>query len=194
MTFSRIYELAGVRRLPVDPVDAARALGVKVVSYKAAAEFFDISLSELYSRCPLGFSFKEGGHYCIALNGNACGEQRRRFTAAHELAHCILKHPDNGAPTKQQEREAEKFAAELLAPLVVLHDCGVVSAWETARICGISIQAAEIRLSELAERERHGFSLTEDERRVAEIFRAFTESFSIPSKAIYRKNLYISIH
>ena len=162
MTFSRIYESAGVRRLPVDPVEIARALGVKVVNYKAAAAHFDIKPSELYTRCPLGFCFKEGEHYCIALNENACGEQRRRFTAAHELAHCVLGHLNNGALSGEQERIAERFAAELLAPLVVLHMCSVGSAEEVARLCGISRQAGAVRISELAERERLGFCPTED--------------------------------
>ena len=192
MIFSHIYETAGVRRLPIDPVEIARALGVKVVSYKTAADFFNIKLYELYTRCPLGFSFKADGAACIALNENACGEQRRRFTAAHELAHCIFKHLDNGALTKQQERDAESFAAELLAPLVVLHGCGVNSSAEIGRICGISRQAAEIRLIELAERERRGFCPNRDEIRTAGIFREFSESFSA-SKACYRKNLYIYI-
>lgn len=194
MTFPRIYEAAGVRRLPADPVEIARALGIKVVSYKAAAEFFDMQLFELYSRCPLGLSFKADGEVCIALNENACGEQRRRYTAAHELAHCVLGHLDSGAFSKPREREAERFAAELLAPLVVLHGCGVRSSAEIARLCGISQSAAALRLSELAERERRGFSLTEDEQRVAEIFHTFTESYAVSRKMNYRENLYISIY
>ena len=177
MTFSRIYEIAGVRRLPVDPTETARALGIKVADYKAAAEFFEMQLPELYARCPLGFSFKADGDVCIALNEHACGEQRRRFTAAHELAHCVLGHLDSEKVSREQEHEAEKFAAELLAPLVVLYNCNVGTACEIARMCGISRQAAEIRLSELAERSRRGFSLTEDERRTAEIFREFAENY-----------------
>ena len=178
MTFSRIYESAGVRRLPVDPVEIACALGIKVVSYKAAAEHFDMELSELYSYSPLGFCFKEGEQYCIALNENACGEQRRRFTAAHELAHCLLGHTDSGAVLKRQERDAERFAAELLAPLVVLHKCGVGSSAEIARLCGISKAAAANRLYELAERERLGFEISDDERHTTELFREFTEGYS----------------
>ena len=183
MTLSEIYRLSGTRRLPVDPVEIARALDFKVVDYKAAAELFDIDIRGLYSRCPLGFSFKEDETLCIALNENACGEQRRRFTAAHELAHCVLGHLNDSEPfSKRQEREADRFAARLLAPLVVLHECNVRSAKEIARICGISNQAAENRLTELAERERSGFVLSEDEARIAEMFREFTESVAAAPK------------
>ena len=194
MTFSRIYERAGVCRLPIDPVEVARALGIKVVGYKAAAELFDVELCGLYSRCPLGFSFKEDGHCCIALNENACGEQRRRFTAAHELAHCVLGHLNGRTVSKRQEHDAELFAAELLAPLVVLRGCKVGSAEEIARLCGVSRQAGEIGLARLAERERLGFRPTEDELRTAEIFKEFAESYSAMRKTHYRKNLYISIY
>lgn len=194
MTFSRIYETAGVRRLPVSPIEVARALGIKVINYTDAARIFETSRGELYLRCPLGFSFKENGRCCIAMNENACGEQRRRFTAAHELAHCILGHLGKGGLPREQELAAERFAAELLAPLVVLRECRVGSAREIARLCGISRQAGAVRISEIAERERLGFCPTEDERLTAELFREFTESYSSLPKKSYRENLYISIY
>lgn len=187
MTFSRLYETAGVRRLPVDPVEIARALGVKVVSYRAAAAHFDMKPSELYLRCPLGFSFKEDGTCCIALNENACGEQRRRFTAAHELAHCVLGHLDAETFSKRQESDAERFAAGLLAPLAVLRECGVGSAPEIARLCGISRQAAIARLAQLAEREQSGFCPSGDELRTAELFREFSENYSSRYKTCYKR-------
>lgn len=176
MTLSEIYETANVRRLPVDPVDIARSLGIKVVDYKAAADYFGADIRQLYMRCPLGFGFMEGSGFCIALNGSSCGERRRRFTAAHELAHCVLGHLGKGVSARE-ERSAERFAAELLAPLVVLYDCGVNSAEEAARLCGISRRAAELRVKELAERERAGFRKTEDEQRLTALFGEFIKCY-----------------
>lgn len=174
MTLSDIYESAGVCRLPVDPVAIAAALGVKVVNYKAAASFFGVEVHKLYVQFPLGFSFKYSGVWGIALNENACGDRRRRFTAAHELAHCVLGHLNGkGTLSRSEERNADRFAAELLAPLVVLNACGVSSSEEIARMCGISRAAAEIRLMRLAERERCGFFASEEERRIAERFGEF---------------------
>ena len=97
-------------------------------------------------------------------------ERRRRFTAAHEIAHCVLGHTGRKTLSSGDERAAERFAADLLAPLVVLHKCGVRTSGEIARICGISRQAAEIRLEQLAEREKYGFSPSCDEFEVAERF------------------------
>lgn len=186
MNFSEIYKRSDTHRLPVDPIAVAKALGVKVVSYRSAVEFFDVDIRELYERCPLGFSFRENDTLCIALNENACGERRRRFTAAHELAHCVLGHLDrDGFSTgagrganHNEERAADQFAADLLAPLVVLHDCGVRSAEEISRACGISRQAAEIRLERLIARDMNGFCPDEDELRVREMFFDFIKSFN----------------
>lgn len=173
MTFSEIYRRSGVRRLPVDPIAVGEALGVKVVSYRSAAEFFDMDIRELYAQFPLGFSFKADGEACVALNENSCGERRRRFTAAHELAHCVLGHINSEVYSASEERAAEQFAANLLAPLVVLYALGVRSAEELSRVCGISRQAAELRLEDLIARERSGFRPDDDELRVKELFAEF---------------------
>ncbi len=170
MTFSEIYEKADVRRLPVNPVATAAALGIKVIDYKAAASFLEIDIKELYAVCPLGFCFKDGDIYCVALNENACGERRRRFTAAHELAHCVLGHTDIPEITPCEERAAEIFAAELLAPAIVLHKCQAHSPEEISRLCGISGKAAAICARRLAKRERGGFRPSADEIKVAELF------------------------
>lgn len=177
MTFSEIYERSGVRHLPVDPIAVAEALGVNVLSYKTVVEFFDADIRYLYEQFPLGFSFKENGKAYIALNENSCGERRRRFTAAHELAHCVLGHIDSEVYSAAEERAAEQFAAALLAPLVVLHECGVRSAEEIARVCGISRQAAEIRLERLIGRDRGGFRPDDDELRVKELFAEFIRGY-----------------
>lgn len=169
-----IYKKAGVHRLPVDPVAIADALGIKVVDYKTAVRFFDVDIRELYLQCPLGFSFKYSGVLGIALNENACGDRRRRFTAAHELAHCVLGHLDSKCVFSQsEEQDADRFAAELLAPLIVLSSCGARSAEKISRLCGISREAALIRLKQLAKRERRGFYANGEELRVAELFREF---------------------
>ncbi|MDE6729105.1 MAG: ImmA/IrrE family metallo-endopeptidase [Oscillospiraceae bacterium] len=178
MTLSELYQRSGTHRLPADPVEIASALGVKVMNYKTVAEYFETDIRELYWLYPLGFSFKYDDTVCIALNENACGGNRRqRFTIAHELAHCVMGHLDSDSISPCDERAAEQFAAELLAPLAVLCECGVRSAEKIARMCGISRQAAEIRLKRLAEREMRGFRASEDEKRVIELFSGFIASY-----------------
>lgn len=148
MEIAEIYGRADIRSLPIDPLAAARSLGIKAVSYKIISECYQITLDELYRKSLWGFSFVEDGCYVIALNESACGERRRRFTAAHELGHCVLGHL-SGGNLESAEREADRFAADFLAPLCVLERCGVRSVKEIGRLCGISESAAEIRLREL---------------------------------------------
>ncbi|MBR0224755.1 MAG: ImmA/IrrE family metallo-endopeptidase [Thermoguttaceae bacterium] len=58
----------------------------------------------------LGFDF-----FCIALNDSSVfTPDRRRFTLAHELGHAILHR--ESFPDPEVEKEADEFAAELLAP------------------------------------------------------------------------------
>ena len=73
---------------------------------------------------------------------------RLRFTLAHELGHIILKHKQE---TVVQEREADCFAAHLLAPrpvLVLLSEYGVRMDDPSAvsEIFGLSMSASEVTI------------------------------------------------
>ena len=147
--------MANIGTLPVSPSEVAGFFGIKLVSYEECGRIYERSREELYRESRFGFSFCAEGGYVCAVNENACGEKRRRWTIAHEIGHCLLGHVDGEqAPTLEQEREADRFAAELLAPLTVLHFCGVRSAEELRRLCGLSKQAGEIRFRELTELRR----------------------------------------
>ncbi len=170
-----IYERARIGALPVSPTEAARALGIKTVNYSDICEIYCRSRRELYGVSLYGFSFEENGRRIIAVNELACGERRRRFTIAHELGHCLLGHISKfgGAkPAAAQEHDADSFAADLLAPLSVLKKCGVSSAEELARVCGLSRSAAEIRFAELTR-----CSLGSDELRVIMRFSGFIDKY-----------------
>lgn len=175
-----VYETAEIADLPINPANAASALGIKIVSYSSMTEFYDIEADFLYKRSPFGFSFKTENRFVIAVNENACGERKRRFTISHELGHCVLGHAgklSGRAPTDSEEKAADKFAADLLAPLPVLILCGAESAEEIKKICGISGQAAEIRFRELVRLRRTNFLFFDENRKIAERFDDFIERY-----------------
>ncbi len=148
----KVLAAAGVRSLPVDPTELARHFGVKMVDYSTFSRTYGIPIVELYAHSKYGFGFYEGDGYVCAVNENACGGIRRRWTAAHELGHYFLGHISEDRRAERSadaERQADAFAAELLAPLLVLHFCAVSSAEELARLCLISQTAARIRFEEL---------------------------------------------
>lgn len=149
MTPLEVYEKADVDSLPVDPISAANALGIKVISYSSFLSIADVDIENLYKKSREGFSFKYGEQYCIVINERSCGEKRRRFTIAHELGHIVLGHLELPEITKKCENEANFFASEFLAPPAVLEACGVNSAAEISKICGISAGCAEIVFSNL---------------------------------------------
>lgn len=171
-----VYERAQIGALPVSPVEAARAFGIKTVNYSDICEIYCRSRRELYRMSLYGFSFEENGRQIIAVNELACDERRRRFTIAHELGHCLLGHVSgfgSAAHAAVFERSADSFAAELLAPLAVLKMCCINSTEELARVCGISRSAAEIRFKELMKNCR----ADEDEFRIIIQFSGFIDKY-----------------
>ena len=162
MTAAEILLRSGVAALPVDMGMIAQAHGVKLMSYESCAECYDMDVQRMYREIsPLGFSFRDEEGYVAVINHNACGKLRRRWTMAHELAHILLGHVNTDIKRMEDrcERSADSLAAELLAPLTVLHFCGVSSAEEIGRLCGISRQASEIRFRQLQELRRSSTAL-----------------------------------
>ena len=183
LTMAELYKTAGICDLPLDPLQAADALGIKVVSYATIAEIYEETTRNLYRYSRFGFSFKEKKRLVIAINENSCGERRRRFTLAHELGHCVLGHLELPKIDEKCEREADRFAADFLAPQVVLHFCGTSSVDEIAVCCGISKAAAEIVFRDLAEKRRKGYKFLADDAQV-EIVKQVGDYIN---RKIYRK-------
>ena len=76
---------------------------IVILSFKFDAEELD------------GFVLNVDNVVCIAMNNDDCfSPDRQRFTMCHELAHALLHQ--NVFPDKTTEDEADKFAAEFLAP------------------------------------------------------------------------------
>ncbi len=146
-----------VRTPPVDIVGAIRALGI------------------LYREEPMrpdqsGYFQNRGSFYVIGVNSNE-SEQRKRFTAAHELGHYILhrdllregQHFDRlfsgkdgnnrpyGPISPYHEVQANKFAADILMPADLVKTAyrrsGDLN--ETARQFAVSPSAMKIRLGNL---------------------------------------------
>lgn len=152
MTAAEILVRGCVCSLPTDLTLIASAFGIKLVDFSACERRFQESHEELYGRLGLSFRTEEGEYVC-AVNEKICHTPRRFWTQAHEMAHILLGHLEL-PPDPRQERDADALAADLLAPLTVLHFCGVSSAAEIERLCGISAQAAKIRFRQLTELRR----------------------------------------
>lgn len=153
MTASQALLECGAQSLPVNVPEAAQCLGVKMIGYADFVSLFDFDMNYLYRNISYGgFSTRLDGNFVCVINESLCGKARRKWTSAHELGHVLLGHISERkqSVTLNDEHEADRFAAGFLAPLTVLHFCGVSSALEIESLCGISRQAAEIRYQELS--------------------------------------------
>lgn len=170
MTASEALLKCGAASLPVNVPEAAQRLGVKMIGYSDFVSLYDFDADYVCRSISYGgFSLMQDGKYVCVINENLCGIARRKWTTAHELGHILSGHISEARQkiTKADEKEADRFAAGFLAPLTVLHFCGVSSVLEVEKLCGISRQAAEFRFQELTRLRRYEEEIFRQEMRGA---------------------------
>jgi Predicted Zn peptidase len=64
---------------------------------------------------------RQGTQYLVLYNGLLQNRRRCAFTLAHEIGHILLEHRKDGP---DEEKEADAFAAELLAPRILVWAMG----------------------------------------------------------------------
>lgn len=128
------------------------------VPIEAVAKFFGIHII-YYPKFPDSISgtiIKDEDLHAIGVN-DTHPRVRQRFTIAHELGHYMMGHDtskildDTFDKNSDQEKEANKFASEILMPLKILGDdinkkpCDIPT---LAKRYEVSEQAMSIRLLE----------------------------------------------
>lgn len=127
------------------------SLPIKVIQI---AKHYDIQCnkapsSELGGRS--GEIWKAFGEAVILFNADDIAA-RQRYTIMHELGHYLLGHLGESPLSRsececkpEEEQAADKFAIDVLAPACVLWGLQLHTAEEIARVCNISMQAAQYR-------------------------------------------------
>lgn len=137
--------------LPIDPVRMAKSLGVEVL---------DVYLQEQVSGALVK---KPGQDPSILLNAKD-SKNRKRFTCAHELGHYVrraeeptqyeyvdYRDQNSSTGTDEEERFANKFAANLLMPKWIVetfHEQGLAP-FRMAKQFGVSPESMQYRLENL---------------------------------------------
>lgn len=88
---------------------------------------------------------------CIFTNASQ-SVTRRRYTIMHELGHFLLGHLGDAPLSRsyssirpEEEMAADRFAADILMPACVLWGLNIHTAEDIAKLCNVSMQAAQIR-------------------------------------------------
>lgn len=174
-----------VRELPVKIAPICRNYGIRVRSYQDSTDVLEkLNLMDMMDRTD-GFLTYISGKPVIFYD-QRCVPGRQRFTIAHELGHYLLGHVQPGQVTainrepapgdSPQERQANQFAARVLAPACVLWGLDLHSADEIAAACGISRAAAAFRAERMRELYRRGKFLTAPQER--QVYRQFENFIS----------------
>lgn len=170
----------GIDALPVRPSVICDHYGWVLADYHTGASSIALlGLKELTKQTD-GFCAVTKNHAYIFFD-STLPAGRQRFTIAHEVGHLVLGHVAPGGVTTVNreptpgddpiERQANQFAARLLAPACVLHELGAITPEAIQRACGLSRQAAEFRAARMQELERRNRYYTSPaERQVLQQF------------------------
>lgn len=129
------------------------------IKLEAILKHYNIALrKDILEDSLSGFLYKNGDQHIITIN-SIHPDARQRFTIAHELGHYFLGHHGNlfidkghlyrdarsSAGTIEMEKEANKFAAELLMPEELL--IGLINIQRLEDISDIEEIAEELKVS-----------------------------------------------
>lgn len=166
---------AGVSSMPIKVLKIAAFYGVKITK-DSAVQFLDPGVSG----CTL---LDEAGWQIVYNDKEPRG--RARFTIAHELGHILLGHEISDSRghfrtasdrREPAEKQADEFAARLLAPACVLWALELYKPEDIMRVCDISAEAAGYRAERMKVlRERGKFLTSPLERQVFELFKPWIE-------------------
>ena len=190
MTAWEVLLHCGIDALPVDLGRVCGQLGIGLYSYTQGYELLRRYGLGAYTRGADGFLFREeDGPLAVIFYEPSQPRGRRCFTIAHEIGHYALGHCSAGENTVRraeedrdspEERAADRFAAQLLAPACVLRGLGLSTPFAIGQTCGLSGQASEV----CAARMRR--LLAEDARSMAE--RGSSSFFRSPTEwQLYRQ-------
>ncbi len=161
-----------VTSLPINPILLLAAFGIKCRG---------VNSDFLYGAS--GIIVKDSAKGISVLFDIEQLRTRQRFTIMHELGHYVLGHLGD-TPLSRSEREcrpeeeiaADRFAVDMLMPACVLWGLNIHTAEDIARVCGVSMQAAQIRAERMEILYRRNMFLSHPlERKVFEQFKPWID-------------------
>lgn len=138
----------GAFSFATDVFDIVEALlkNCKLLPYSETHRIYKYPLEALLSVSEFGFSIinKHTGQRIILYN-ECCSLGCIRFTIAHEIGHCVLKHIDENDAAS--EKEANCFARNLLCPIPIIYKLGVETIQDYIDVFEVTAQMAATSLN-----------------------------------------------
>ena len=163
-----------IKSLPVDLIKIIHKNGWKSAKYSKSMEIITLIDPNL---CVdnWGFTIEIQGKFIIFYD-DLINKGSQNFTLAHEIGHIVLKHYLQEMPATM-EKEANMFAARLLMPMCVLHECKVETPEDIQNMCSVSNTAARYRFERLQiVKQRNKFYMDRTELKVKEQFDKFIKN------------------
>lgn len=161
--------------LPINLNSVVKQNQWKVIKYSKLRKL-NIKEYDLLMKINHGFAELTPSDEYIIFYNDEVSHGVQRFTIAHEIGHIMLHHFK--VPIENREQEANMFAARLLMPMCVLHECKIKSELEIMELCGVSYISAHYRYERLVLLEdRNKFYLDYNERVLKSKFENFINNY-----------------
>lgn len=163
---------SNIDSLPIDVITLAKDNNWIVISYAQCPDVIKKEYEEImYTNW--GFTILYKNNYIIFYN-NKINLNLQRLTIAHEIGHIVLNHFQEFDPITQ-EKEANYFAVNLLAPMCILYICGAYTKNDIVSLCGIGHNVAD-KLSQKMIQKNY-INLTNKEIKILEKFDNFIKNY-----------------
>lgn len=133
-----VYQKNEVFSFPLDCLDFIQQCGIYCRSYSSLSR-------KKHEQCLLvseeAFTLKNEIYY-----NDQILQKRVRFSLMHELGHILLNHKDNRS--EAEEREANFFATNILAPRLIIHHSGCKNPQDVMKKFELSEEAAGYAFSD----------------------------------------------
>ncbi len=152
-----------ISEFPIDPFQIIKNNKWGLVTYSELALEQGVLIEDIIAafQSEDGYTIYDGENYTIAYNDTIQVYGRIRFTLMHEIGHIYLNHLVEFDETilmrstlteskyKVLENEANSFARNVLAPVMVVKDLGINSINDLVSYFEMSQSAAKVRLKAL---------------------------------------------
>ena len=166
--FLHLYK---IQTFPFDPFPIAAQNKWSIETYEKKAKDLNFTISDVIEAFGSNDALTvfNGRNYCIAYNSDIASKARIMFTLMHEFGHIVCNHFIDFDVSNIKdllrydieidlyrllETEANCFAANVLAPDVLVEKAHLDSVEKLQIFCGLSKEAADIRIESFRRRIR----------------------------------------